>query len=68
MDTFSSCIHVSCQRQTGLEENTCFTMGHVMHVLFVFFAVFENFIASFSSDNMLVHALDVFNERATEIG
>ena len=35
------------------------TMIHVMHVLFVIFAVFENLKASFSSDNMSVHALDV---------
>ena len=46
------CIHVCGQRQTGLEKNTSFTipetMVHVMHVLFVHFAVFENLIASFS--------------------
>ena len=38
------CIHVSDQRQTGLEKNTSFTspgiMVHMMHVLFVLFAVF----------------------------
>ena len=37
-------VHLSGQRQTGLEENTSSTslgtMVHVMHVLFVFFAVF----------------------------
>ena len=57
------CIHVSGQLQTGLKKNTRFTsrgiMVHVMHVLFVFFAVFENFKASFSKDNISVHALDV---------
>ena len=42
-------------------------MVHVMHVLFVFFAVFENLIASFSQDNMSVHALDVFNENAAKM-
>ena len=46
------CIHVACQRQTGFEKNTSFTspgiMVHMMHMLFVFFAVFENLIASFS--------------------
>ena len=46
------CIHVSGQRQTGFEKNSSFTspgtIVHVMHVLFVFFAVFENSIASFS--------------------
>ena len=45
-------IHVSSHRQTGLEENTSFTspgtLVHVMHVLFVFFAVFDNLKASFS--------------------
>ena len=42
-------------------------MVHVMHVLFVFFAVFENLIASFSYDNMSVHALDVFSENTTKM-
>ena len=46
------CIHVSGQRQTGLEKNTSFTSPgtkvKVMHVLFVLFAVFENLIAPFS--------------------
>ena len=45
------CIHLSGQPQTGFEKNTCSTfigtMVHVMHVLFVFFAVFENLKASF---------------------
>ena len=46
------CIHVSGQWQTGSKKNTSYkspeTMVHVMHVLFVFFAVFENLKASFS--------------------
>ena len=45
------CIHVSGQRQTGLEENTSFTsprtLVHMIHMLFVFFAVFDNLKASF---------------------
>ena len=45
------CIHVSGRRQTGVEKNTSSTsagtMVHVMHVLFVSFAVFENLTASF---------------------
>ena len=44
------CIHVSDQLQTGLKKNTSFTspetMVHVIHMLFVFFAVFENLKAS----------------------
>ena len=43
------CIQVSGQQQTGLGKNTSSTspgtMVHVMHVLFVFFAVFEKLIA-----------------------
>ena len=35
------------------------TIVHVMHVQFVLFAGFENLIASFSQDNVSVHALDV---------
>ena len=46
------CNHVSGQRRTGLEKNTISTrpgtMVHVMHVLYVFFAVFETLIALFS--------------------
>ena len=46
------CIPDSSQRQTGLEKNASFTstgtMVHVMHVLFVFFSIFENLIASIS--------------------
>ena len=63
------CIHLSGQLQTGFEENTSSTspgtMVHVMHVLFVFFAVNANLTASFSLDNMSVHALDDFIENAT---
>ena len=33
-------------------------MVHVMHMLFMFFAVFKN-LKSISEDNILVHALDV---------
>ena len=46
-------IHVSGQRQTGLEKNTSSTspgnMVHVMHVLFVVFAVLENLKVFFRS-------------------
>ena len=39
-------------------------MVHMMHMLFMFFAVFENLKLSFSEDNMPVHALlDVFIEK-----
>ena len=45
------CIHFSGQPQTGFEKNTSSTIlgtvVHMMHVLFVFFAVFENLKASF---------------------
>ena len=44
------CFHLSGQPQTGFETNTnstiLGTMVHVMHVLFLFFAVFENLKAS----------------------
>ena len=42
-------------------------MAHVMHVLFMFFAVFKNLKASFSEDNMPVHTLKVFIENATKM-
>ena len=42
-------------------------MVHVMHVLFMFFAVFKNLKSSFSEDNMPVHALDIFIENATKM-
>ena len=35
-------------------------MVRVMHVLFMFFAVFKNLKSSFLEDNMPVHDLDVF--------
>ena len=40
---------------------------HVMHVHFMFFAVFKNLNASFSEDNMSEHALDIFIENATKM-
>ena len=40
-------------------------MVHVMHVHFVFFAVFKNLKSSFSEDNMPEHALDIFIKNAT---
>ena len=40
---------------------------HVMHMLFMFFAVFKSLKSSFSADNMPVHALDVFIENATRV-
>ena len=43
------------------------TMVQVMHVLFVFCAVFDNLKSSLSLDNMSVHAIDVFIENATEM-
>ena len=33
---------------------------HGMRVLFMIFAVYKNLKSSFSEENMLVHALDVF--------
>ena len=39
---------------------------HMMHVLYMFFAVFKNLKNSFSEDNMPVHDPDVFNENADE--
>ena len=42
-------------------------MLHVMHMLFMFFAVFKNLKSSFSEHNMPVHALDVFIENATKM-
>ena len=43
------------------------TMVHVMHVLFMFFAVFKNLKSSFLVDNMSVHALYIFIENATKM-
>ena len=42
-------------------------MVYVMHVLFMFFAVFKNLKSSFSEDNMPVHALDIFIENAAKM-
>ena len=42
-------------------------MVHVMHVHFMFFAVFENLKSSFPEDNMSEHALDIFIENATKM-
>ena len=42
-------------------------MVHVMHVHFLFFAVFKNLKSSFSEDNMPAHALDIFIENATKM-
>ena len=39
----------------------------MVNVMFVFFADFENLKASFSYDNMPVHALYVFIENATKM-
>ena len=39
----------------------------VMHVHFMFFAVFKNLKSSFSEDSMLEHALDIFIENATKM-
>ena len=42
---------------------------HVIHVHFMFFAVFKNnhLKSSFSEDNMPVHARDVFLEKVTKM-
>ena len=42
-------------------------MVHVMHVHFMFFAVFKNLKSSFSEDNMPGHSQDVFVENATKM-
>ena len=42
-------------------------MVHVMHVHFMFLAVFKNLKSSFSEDNMPGHSLDIFIENATKI-
>ena len=39
-------------------------MVHMMHVHFMFLAVFKN-LTSFSKDNMPGHALDIFIENTT---
>ena len=43
------------------------TMVHVMHVHFMFLAVFKNLKSSFSGDNMPEHALDICIENATKM-
>ena len=43
------------------------TMVHVMHVHFMFFAVFKNLKSSFSEDNMPEHSLDIVIENATKM-
>ena len=40
-------------------------MVQVMHVHFMFFAVFKNLRSSFSEDNMQGHSLDIGIENAT---
>ena len=42
-------------------------MVHVMHVHFMFFAVFKNLKSSFVEDNMPGHVLDIFIENATKM-
>ena len=42
-------------------------MVHVMHVHFMFFAVFKNLISSFTKDDMPGHSLDIFIENATKM-
>ena len=42
-------------------------MVHVMHVHFLFFAVFKNLKPSFSEDNRPGHALYIFIENATKM-
>ena len=40
---------------------------HVMHMHFIFFAVFKNLKPSFSEDNMQEYAIDMFIENATKM-
>ena len=42
-------------------------MVHVMHVHFMFLAVFKNLKTPFSEDNKPGHALDIFIENATKM-
>ena len=42
-------------------------MVHVMHLHFMFFAVFKNLKSSFIEDNMPGHSLDVVIENATKM-
>ena len=43
------------------------TIVHVMHMHFVFFAVFKNLKSSFSEDNMPEHGLDIIIQNATKM-
>ena len=42
-------------------------MVPLMHMHFMFFAVFNNLKSSFSGENMPEHALDIFIENATKM-
>ena len=42
-------------------------MVHVMHMHFMFLAVFKDLKSSFSEDNMPEHALDICIENATKM-
>ena len=42
-------------------------MVQVMHMHFMFFAVFKDLKSSFSEDNMPDYALDIFIENATKM-
>ena len=42
-------------------------MVHVIHMLFIFFAICKNMKSLFSEDNIPVHALDVFIENPTKM-
>ena len=57
-------MHVSGQLQTGSEKlnisASTGTIVHVMHVLFVLVAVFENLKVSFSQINLPEHASKIF--------
>ena len=64
-------VRVSGQRQAGLERKKSYTTPgtilHVMHVHFIFFAVFKHLKSSFSEDNIPEHAQDIFIENATKM-
>ena len=42
-------------------------MVHVMHMHFMFFAVFKNLKSSFSGDNMPEYAVDILIENVTKM-
>ena len=42
-------------------------MVQVIHVHFMFFSIFKSLKSSFSEDNMLEHALDIFIENAIKL-